>query len=111
MECKGRKVTGVIEPREANEFKFKHCYGGSWTNYQPSPKNHESRKDVKLLGLIYTNLEKNIEQECNQSFQNTKLQNCYLVHLYARSDPCNFFFWISTLVEAAGFSLNNSCLN
>lgn len=85
MECKGRKVTGMIEPREANEFKFKHCYGGSWTNYQPSPKNHESRKDVKLLGLIYTNLEKNIEQECNQSF--TATETHYLVVTILHSDP------------------------
>lgn len=53
-KCKRRKVTGMIKPREANEFKFKHCSGGSWTNYQPSPKNHEPRRDVKPLGLMYT---------------------------------------------------------
>lgn len=54
MKYKRRKVTGIIKPREENEVKFKHCYGGSWTNYQPSSKNHESRKGVKSLGLIYT---------------------------------------------------------
>lgn len=54
MKCKRRRIIGMIKPREANEFKFKHWYAGSWTNCQPSPKSHKSRKDVKPLGLIHT---------------------------------------------------------